>query len=188
MTDSLTSFLRTNTQLNEDELNEVLQYFKPRSYKKNSIIIFKGDDCDQLYFVVKGCIRTYYLAANSAEKTRYIAFNGSMGTALSSFIDQTPSIEYVDALDNTELLSINRKHFFMLVAQMPEWAAFYIRFLQSAYVQQANRIAQIVSLTATERYQNLLANKPYYVNRLSNKVLASYLDIAQETLSRLKSK
>jgi CRP-like cAMP-binding protein len=188
MTDNLISFLRANTQLDNDGLNQARQYFKPRLYKKNSVIVFKGDICQYLYFVNKGCIRTYYLTTDGSEKTRHIAFNGSMGTALANFIDQTPSLEYVDALEDTELFLIHHKHFFTLVNQIPEWAAFYTRFLQSAYMQQTYRMAQIISLTATQRYQNLLADKPYYVARLSNKVLASYLDVAQETLSRLKSK
>lgn len=183
----LRHFLKANSTLDDDKLDYVLSCFKPKPVKRNSLLLFKGDICRELHFVNKGCIRTYYISANGAEKTRYIALDGSIGTSISGFISQKPSTEFVDALEDTQLWSISFESFFRLATELPEWRLFYTRLLESAYLYQNARIESLVTLTAKERFENILAQQPRFITRLSNKVLASYLDMSQETLSRLKS-
>jgi len=110
-----------------------------------------------------------------------------MGTAMASFISQKPSVEFIDALEDTELLAINRKDFYLLCEQLENYKLFYLRILEKAYTFQNRKIETLVTLTAKQRYEQLLKETPIYVQRLSNKVLASYLDMREETLSRLKS-
>ena len=71
---------------------------------------------------------------------------------------------------------------------MNNWKIFYQKILEMAYSFQNRKIEQIVTLTAKQRYDNILKENPILIQRLSNKMLASYLDIREETLSRLKSK
>ncbi len=71
---------------------------------------------------------------------------------------------------------------------MIKWKIFYQRILEMAYSFQNKKIEGLVTLSAKQRYELLLKETPILVQKLSNKILASYLDIAQETLSRLKSK
>jgi len=183
----LRHFLKANSTLDDQTLDHVLTCFKTKLVKKNSLILSAGELCRALHFVHKGCIRTYYISANGAEKTRYIALDGSIGTSISGFISQKPSPEFVDALEDTQLWSISFESFFRLTKELPEWAAFYTKLLESAYLYQNARIESLVTLTAKERFENILAQHPSFITRLSNKVLASYLDMTQETLSRLKS-
>jgi CRP-like cAMP-binding protein len=111
-----------------------------------------------------------------------------IATSLTSFISQQPSFEFVDALENSELLYISRNNFYNLIKEIPEWERFYIKLLEFAYIYQNKRIEELVTLSAGERYDILMKEHPGYIQRLSNKILASYLDVTQETLSRLKSK
>ena len=111
-----------------------------------------------------------------------------IATALSSFISQQPSFEFVDALEKSELLYISHSNFYGLVNEMPEWEKFYLKLLEFAYLYQNKKIEELVTLSAIKRYAILMKEHPIYIQRLSNKILASYLDITQETLSRLKSK
>ena len=110
-----------------------------------------------------------------------------IGTALTSFISQKSSIEFIEALDDTELLAINHADFYCLNKEMDSWKKFYQRILEMAYSFQNRKIEQLVTLTAKQRYDNVLKENPLLIQRLSNRVLASYLDIREETLSRLKS-
>ena len=71
---------------------------------------------------------------------------------------------------------------------MDSWKIFYQRILEMAYSFQNRKIEQLVTLTAKQRYDNVLEENPILIQRLSNRVLASYLGIREETLSRLKSK
>ena len=142
----------------------------------------------EFYFVNKGCIRTYYLTKQGHEKTRYIAFDGSIATSISSFISKQPSFEFVDTLEDSELFVISHENFYQLVNDIPQWEKFYRTLLEMAYIYQNKKIENLVTLTAKQRYDKLLKENPIYIQRLSNRMLASYLDITQETLSRLKSR
>lgn len=188
MTGKLKYYLHATANIEDSQLDEILKCFKPISVKRNTILLSEGEISKSFYFVHSGCIRTYYMTKQGQEKTRFVAFEGSFATAMSSFIAQQPSFEFVDALENSELLSINHTDFYRFVNQIPQWEAFYRKLLEMAYIYQNKKIESLVTLSAKQRYDNLLSENPYYIQRLSNKILATYLDITQETLSRLKAK
>lgn len=176
------------SKFEDDALDRVLDCFKPVRVKKNDILLKEGDTCKEFYYVHKGCIRTFFISAQGRETTRYILPEPSIGTALTSFITRAPSFESVDALEDTELLAISHHDFYRLTEELPPWKDFYLKVMEMAYVFQNKKIASLVTLTAKERYEQLINENPKTVQRLSNKIVASYLDINQETLSRLKSK
>jgi len=188
MHELLIKYLQLNTSISDYILDEIVSHFKPSTVKKNTILLSQGETSNKLYFVNKGCIRTYYITEQGHEKTRFIAFEGMIATSLTSFISQQPSFEFVDALENSELLYISHRDFYKLTNDFPDWGKFYVKLLEFAYVYQNKKIEELVTLSAGERYAILMKQHPGYIQRLSNKVLASYLDITQETLSRLKSK
>lgn len=170
------------------QMETILHCFKPKSVKKNTVLLSAGEICKEFYFVNKGSIRTYFISKQGNEKTRYIMLESYIGTALTSFISQKPSFEFIDVLEDSQLLIINRNDFYRLVSEIPSWQAFYLKILEMAYSFQNNKIESLVTLTAKQRFDQLLAQNPGYLQRVSNKVLSSYLDMTQETLSRLKSK
>lgn len=170
------------------ELDKVIDCFEPRLIKKNAILLSEGEISKEFYFINRGCIRTYFITKQGHEKSRYLMIEPSIGTALTSFISQKPSFEFIDALEETELLVIRHKDFYRLVDEIPQWKNFYLKIMEMAYSFQNQKIESLVTLSAKERYNQLIKENPKVVQRLSNKVIASYLDIKQETLSRLKSK
>jgi CRP-like cAMP-binding protein len=188
VTEKLKYYLRKNTAIDDKQIDKIFSCFKPKTVKKNTILLSEGEVCKELYFVDSGCIRTFYITRQGHEKTRYVAFDNSIATSISSFISQQQSFEFVDTLENCELYSISHTDFYRLVSEIPDWAKFYRVLLETAYLYQNKKIESLVTLTAKQRYDKLMAERPFYIQRLSNKILASYLDITQETLSRLKSK
>jgi len=188
VTEKLRHYLRTNTSVVDKEIDKIVTCFKPKTAKRNTILLSEGEICKELYFVQSGCIRTYYVTKQGHEKTRYVAFDNSIATSISSFISQRQSFESVDTLENSELLVISRRDFYQLVSDIPQWEQFYRTFLEMAYLYQNKMIENLVTLSAKQRYDKVMLETPFYFQRLSNKILASYLDITQETLSRLKSK
>lgn len=188
MTDKLKIVLKMFADFDEQELNKISDCFKPKSVTKNSILLNEGSICKEFYFINTGCIRTFFIDKNRHEKTRYVMLDNHIGTALTSFISQKLSMEFIEALDDTELLAINHSDFYRLNKEMNSWKNFYQRILEMAYSFQNRKIEQLVTLTAKQRYDIILKENPVFIQRLSNRVLASYLDIREETLSRLKSK
>jgi CRP-like cAMP-binding protein len=187
MTDKLKIVLKMFADFDEHELDKILGCFKPKTVTKNSILLNEGSICKEFYFINTGCIRTFFIDKNGHEKTRYVMLENHIGTALTSFISNKPSIELIEALDDTELLAINHSDFYHFNKEMNNWKNFYQRILEMAYSFQNKKIEQLVTLTAKQRYDNVLKENPILIQRLSNRVLASYLDIREETLSRLKS-
>lgn len=184
----LKQYLRLNTDVDDNSLDKIIDCFTLKTVKRNTILLSRGEVCKEFYFVQSGSIRTYYLTKQGHEKTRYIALDGSIATSITSFISQQPSFEYVETIEHSELYAISHKDFYQLMTEIPPWEKFYRTLLEMAYLYQNKKIEHLVTLSAGQRYDKLLAENPQYIQRISNKILASYLDITQETLSRLKSK
>jgi len=188
MTNQLKTYLKTFADFTEHELDRIVSFFKPRSVKKNDILLQEGNVSREFYYVHTGCLRTFYVDKKGYEKTRYVMLDNQIGTTLYSFISQKPSLEFIEALDDTELLAISHQDFYALVEEIGNWKNLYLNILEKAYAFQNRKIETLVTLTARQRYEQLLLENPVLVQRLSNKVLASYLDMREETLSRLKSR
>jgi len=188
MKESLKQLINYITKFEKSELDTIAVCFQPQSVKRNTLLLHAGEVCREFYFVHKGCIRTYFLDRKGTEKTRLVMTDFSIGTALTSFISQKPSFEFVEALDDSEILAISHENFYRINQEIDHWKVFYQRILEMAYSFQNRKIEGLVTLTAKQRYDQLLKESPHLVQRLSNRVLASYLDIEPETLSRLKSK
>ncbi|MDF1613241.1 Crp/Fnr family transcriptional regulator [Stygiobacter electus] len=187
MTDKVKLILKTFVDFNEKEIDYVVAFFKPKTAKRNSILLHRGNICKEFYFINTGGIRTYFIDKNGYEKTRYVVWDNQFGTALKSFILQKPSIEFIETLDDSELLVISYNDFFLLNKELNNWKIFYQKILERAYSFQNKKIEALMTQTAKQRYEELLVKNPALTQRLSNKLLASYLDMREETLSRLKS-
>lgn len=183
----LKRYLAHNATLNADELAATTSQFKLLKAKRGMLLYRQGDTCDKLFFVSKGSLRVYYLSQQGVERTRLFAFEGMLVTSLASFISGQASFEFVETLENTELLAIARHDFFALTETIAGWKDFYCRLLESAYIHNNHRLESVVTLNAKARYEQVLAQNPQIVQRVPNKIVATYLDISPETLSRLKS-
>ena len=188
MTEQLKYLLKSIANFDDKELDKISNCFESRLVKKSRILLSEGEVCKEFYYVKKGCLRTYFITKQGHEKTRLVAADCSIGTALASFISQRPSLEFIDTLEDTELLTMSHTHFYQLNKELIHWKEFYQRILEMAYSFQNKSFENLVTLSAKERFEEVLEYNPQLIQRLSNKVLASYLDITQETLSRLKSK
>ena len=186
--ENLAHTLKSVSDFTKPDLARITDCFNAKRVRKNQLLLNEGEICKEFYYVHKGSIRTYFLDRNGQEKTRYIMLDFYIGTALTSFISQKPSIEFVEALEDTELLKISHDNFYKLSEEIQNWKTFYLKILEMAYSFQNRKIESLVTLTAKQRYEQLIMESPLFGQRISNKVLASYLDIREETLSRLKSR
>lgn len=139
MADKLKIMLKMFADFEEHELEKISGCFKPKSFKKNGILLHEGNVCKEFYFINTGCVRTFFIDKNGHEKIRYVMLDNHMGTALTSFIAQKPSIEFSEALDDTELSAIRYSNFFRLNREVVSWKIFYQRILEMAYSFQ-NRL------------------------------------------------
>lgn len=188
MKEQLRQYIARTVNISDAEMKEVLSYFHPLPVKKHEFVIAEGQLSHRIHFINSGCLRFFFTNEEGQEATRYIAFENNFATALCSFISGEPSAENLQALEDAELLYIAQADFNRLIATMPVWERFYCHYLEKAYVNNTNKLMSLLMLDATERYRQLLRQNPRIVQRLPNKIVASYLNITQETLSRIKSR
>lgn len=171
-----------------DELKvQIGSYFRLVVVPKGSLLLKAGNFCKSLYFVNSGCLRFYYVSEDGQENTRYFAFENKFGTDLSSFITQSASYENIQALEDSEVLEINRADFFRLVEEVQVINRLYRHILESAHFTIQKRIYNLQAESALDRLKWLLNYQPDIFQRVSSKMIASYLGVTPYTLSRLKS-
>lgn len=184
----LEACIQKQIPVTDHDLKTIVSCFKPLTPQRNETLVSQGQPGQRMFFINRGAVRIYFINEQGQEATRYLAFEGQFATTLLSFITDTPSLEYIQALEQTELVYITRTDFYRLLETIPTWDKFYRHYLEIAYVTNTNRLMSFLTLDAKERYLQLLRESPEAVQRLPNKIVASYLNISQETLSRLKSK
>ena len=188
MQQQLIDYIKAIITVTDTELDKILSCFTPLSVEKNELLVIHGQTSQRTFFVGTGCLRIFFITEAGQEATRYLAFENNFATALCSFISNAPSYESIQALEPTELLYITHHDFYRLLEEIPAWEKFYRHYLENAYVTNTNRLMSFLTADATERYRQLLETNPKIVQRLPNRIVASYLNLSQETLSRLKSK
>lgn len=186
--EQIRDYIKNRIEVSDENLNTILSHFKPLQQGKNELLLSAGQTSQNTYFVGKGCLRIFFINEEGKDVTRYIAFENQIATALVSFITKLPSQEYIQVIEKSELLYITHEDFDHLLKTVPEWMQFYCSYLEKAYVNNTNRLMSFTTMDALERYQWLLKINPTIVKRLPNKIVASYINVSQETLSRLKSK
>lgn len=188
MYSQLKKYIKTRTEIDDKTLSYICSYFQLKKTKRNELLLKEGEICKHYYFVNKGCTRLFSIADDGEESTRYFHFEEAFGTALSSFINQRPAFEFMQTIEPSELLVINRDDYFHLVDTVPQFSFIYRQILESAYIRSQERIYCFQKLEAIEKVRWVLTNQSKLLTRLSNKMVASYLGLTPPTLSRLKSK
>jgi CRP-like cAMP-binding protein len=188
MKQQLLRYIRNEISLTPDEEERITACFYPISVKRNEHLLQEGEVNQRILFVCEGCLRIYFMQDDGVEATRYLAFEDQFATALVSFISQIPSLEYIQAVEPSTLLAIHVDDFYRLLKEIPAWEPFYRKYLEKAYVTNTNRLMSFITMDATRRYALLMQEAPHIIRRLPNKLVASYLNVTQETLSRIKTK
>ncbi len=188
MYSTLEKFIKSKSEIDSKTLQEIISYFKLIKTKRNEILLNYDQICKEYYFINKGCIRLFTADKDGNESSRYFAFEGNFATALPSFIDQKPAEEYLQTIENSELLCISRADFYYLVNTVPQFAKIYTEILELGFIVAQKRIYGFQGFDALAKVKWLIQYQPQLLLRVTNKMVASYLGISPSTLSRIKSK
>ena len=163
----------------------VKNLFKEEVYKKNEFILEEGKVCSKISFIKSGLVRRYYVN-DGKEVTEWIYCEKQWLTSTASFIHQKPSLEYLQACEETELYSLTFSDEQKLL-EYPLFAKFHIKLLRN-FLANFNEFRHTYNLMSTQKkYEFLLNNFPAIIQRAKLKHVASMLDISQETLSRIRA-
>jgi len=188
MYELLGNYIRSRTGITEADLERIYTYFCPVKTKRNELLLTSGEICQHYYFVNKGCIRIYTIHEGGRDTSRFFAFEGGFGTALPSFIEQIPATEFMQTIERSELLRINRADFLHLVDSIPAFGFIYRQILEQGFILAQKRIYGFQGFDALEKVKWVIQHQPDFLLRVSNKMAASYLGLSPSTLSRTKAK
>ncbi|HVW97423.1 MAG TPA: Crp/Fnr family transcriptional regulator [Mucilaginibacter sp.] len=186
--DVLRKTLEGGIKLTEEQWERVFTCYKPKKTKRNEIVLEKGKVSQHLYFVAKGCLRIFLTDEDGQEATRFLIFEGRFGTAFPSFRLRQPSAASIQSVEPSELLMISYDDYQLLMDTIPGWERMSRLGIELDYIDAIVRIESLITMDAGERYEILMKQNPKLIQRLPSKIVADYLGISQETLSRLKSR
>ena len=176
------------TDLSTDEQEILASMLKSASFKKKAYLHEAGETCRANYFVVKGCLRLYFIDIKGVEQTTQFAIENWWISDLTSFLFQKPSDFYIQAAEETEVIIIKRHYYDELFDKLPKLERYFRQIFQKLHQASQIRIKYLYSQTAEERYVNFNKLFPEFVQRVPQYMLASYLGFTPEFLSKIRAK
>ena len=186
MAQMLLKSFREKTGADEAELEICQRFFVSGSLKKKQFLLREGEVCNRLAFVEKGALFSYSTTAKGAQNVIQFAFEGWWIADLYSFFTQEPSKLTIEALEDSELYLIDRHNHQQLLATLPKYETYTRLLYQNAYIALQRRLESTIGLSAEEKYRRLLEQYPELLHRMPLQLIASYLGVTPETLSRIR--
>jgi CRP-like cAMP-binding protein len=174
-------------QLTEDEREIFHSFLKHKKVRKKNFLLQEGEVCDFEAFVLKGCIRSYYINKEGTETILLFAVEGWWVSDLSSFSDQSPSNMFIETVEDCELLLIDYKNKMQLFEKVPKFEKFFRILVQRSLGVLQRRFYASVSQTAEERYIAFTEKYPHIVQRVPQHQIARYIGVSPEFLSKVRS-
>jgi CRP-like cAMP-binding protein len=184
----LRDYLLARATFSEDELEFIQSLFTPKTLRAREYFLRAGTVPKHSAFVVRGCLRTYVIDPEGRE--HIIKFQPEtwwVGDS-TSLMSATPSQYYIDAVEDSDLLLIDGPSHERIVQAVPGYAtAFRVGLARHASAKD-RRILSAISASAQERYEDFLKTYPSLATRVPQHMLASYLGVSPETISRIRRK
>jgi len=158
-----------------------------RKVRKRSYLLQEGEICDFEAYIVKGCVRTYYLSDDGTETILSFAIEDWWVSDLYSFTEQKPSDMFIETIEDSELLIIDRKGKAELYEKLPQFETLFRLLVQRSLFALQRRFHSLVSQTAEQRYLAFVEKYPQIVQRVPQNQIARYLGVSPEFLSKVRS-
>lgn len=184
--DLLRAHLQVRVPLSDADFTTFYGYLRPLALRKRQHLLQAGEGCSYYAFVTQGCLRSYSLTTEGHEHTLQFAPEDWWISDLYSLLTRQPSTMNIDALEDSQLLLLDQADLETIYAACPVFERYFRLLMQSRYVVLQERVNASLSQTATEKYQHFLSKYPTIAQRVPQHVIASYLGITPESLSRVR--
>lgn len=156
-----------------------------KSLIKDELLLQEGQVENSLYFIESGAVRVFLLSELEETNIRF-GYNGSMINSLASFLRQSPSEFYIEALRKTEIKILSREQILNFIHQSQAYSEGYTAFIEAAFAQQIDREIDLLTPSPADRLERVLKRSPNLFQEIPLKHIASYLRMTPETLSRIR--
>lgn len=173
-------------RLSENLKSELIKRIKPIVFQKGELVFDANNICTKSYYINKGILRTYFLK-DGKEISEYFSGTNEWGNSPRSFMQREKDIYYIDAIEDTETYSIHVNDLVYLFDNFPEMERYARLSMGTVFGHFMERIASMRFTSAKERYNHFKKTYPIIYHRIPLGMVASYLGITQETLSRIRT-
>lgn len=187
-TDLLIESFEKHIPLSENDKKLIISSFRERKVMKGQFLVHEGGVSRCTNFVNEGSVRTYFIDMNGQEHIVQFAIEGWWISDLNSFIMQVPATFNVQAIEDSTILELPFENLEMLYTKVPKIERYFRITTQRAFVAFQQRVVQNISMTAEERYVAFQQKYPKIELRIPQKLVASYLGITPEFLSKIKKR
>jgi CRP-like cAMP-binding protein len=185
--EALLSYIRKYINLTEEELSLLSERVKLRKYLKGQFIVQQGDVCRYESFVIDGCAKTFFIDHDGNEHVVMFAIENWWTADLGSFISGEAADYNVQCLENTTVAQFSHENLELLYEAIPQLERFFRIIIQNAYVASQKRVLRNLSLPAKERYLIFRQQHPEIEQRVPQYLIASYLGITKQFLSKIRA-
>ena len=160
--------------------------FQPKKLRKKQYFLEEGNVCKYVGFIVKGAMRQYSVDDKGVEHVVQLYIENYWASDRESAVMLTPSKYYIDAWENTELLIATVADMLDLIEKIPSFGQMTRLMDQRSFIASQRRLNSNISNTAEKRYEEFASNHPQFIQRFPQHLVASFLGITKETLSRIR--
>ena len=188
MHQKLINYINTHNALplTGDEESLIVAAFQSKKIRKKQFFLQEGDVCQNTGFIVKGAMRQYRVDENGVEHILHFFIENYWATDRESSIMLTPSRYNIDAWEDSDLLIISRVAMLELMEKIPALVKMIQQLDERNAMASHRRLNSTISNNAEEKYKEFAANHPQFVARFPQRLIASYLGMTKETLSRIR--
>lgn len=172
--------------LSSEEEAMIMSTFQPKKLRKKQYFLQEGDVCKHTGFIVKGAMRQYSVDDKGVEHIVHLFIENYWASDRESTIMLTPSKYNIDAWEDTELLVITRVDMLDLMTKIPALVEMIRLMDERNAIANQRRLSSTISNTAEKRYEEFAAHHPQFIQRFPQHLIASFLGITKETLSRIR--
>ena len=178
----------STSPLSEKEIGSIESVFVHKKFRKRQYFLQEGEVCKHTAFIVKGAMRQYTVDDKGEEHIARLSIENWWASDRESLMKQIPSIYFIDAWEDTEALLVTKAAFIDLIDRIPTLAEWMRNIDVNFAIASQRRLNAAISLSAEERYHDLEKNYPEFLQRFPQHIIASYLGVNRETLSRIRSR
>lgn len=179
-------YLKTQANFTDEEVKCITESAEARKLRRKEVLLREGEVCRFKIFVVKGLLRTYSTKPDGSEYIMGFAPEFHWTTAPESYHKQIPAAFTIDALEDSEVLIWNKPVFDNLHISLPKLKAFSETIITQNLYRTQQRVLSAMSSSIEERYDEFISTYPDIFARVPLHMVASYLGVSRETLSRVR--
>lgn len=175
-------------QIQEREYAELLKISRIRTIPNGNFYLSEGQIPTKFAFLLSGLFRYVYIDSKGNEFTKSLIPEHNLLVSYSAMLNQRPSYFFIQAIEDSEILEVHYPSWLALQRANNDWDKFLIAALEKGYCLKEKRERDLLMLDAETRYKNFLTEFPGLENRITQQIVASYLGIKPESLSRIRKK